>query len=131
MMRRRQIMMGSGLPQIEWNGADFNWTTGYYLGQTNNGTAGQTITTSYYKAVLDFIPCDALADRTVMLLFSGNISNVIVLCAFYSADNESSYIADSALTPSKITETVPSNARYCRFAVGKNYAVEDFYLRTT
>ena len=129
--RKKRLMMQTVAPQqIEWNGADFVWTVGYNIGQTNNGTAGIAGASVYYKAVLDFVPCSDLAGRTVSISHSGSISNVMVICAFYAEDNESSYIDGSAINNLHLVKNVPSNARFCRFAIGKNHSVNDFYLRT-
>ena len=123
------MMAQEEAPHIVWNGSEFTWTDRMYIGQTNNNSAGKAGSTSYYRAVLDFIPCQILANKTVSITGSGITSSVLISCAFYSENNEESYITNSAIAKDD-TKKVPNNARFCRFAMRMGYSTNDFYLTT-
>ena len=126
---RRGLMAQSSKPQITMNGADYEWTNNYFLGQSNKPNPGvANSNTNFYKITLDFIPCSSLVGRTVQITGSNTSSVVLLICAFYSTNDETSCVGYTV--EDTATGIVPNNAQYCRFCMAKNNSVNDFYLTT-
>lgn len=97
-------------------GKDYVWTDNYYLG-TNSNSTGVQISSSYYKYTAQFIPCEFLAGKNV-LMTGGPSTATYAGCCYYSEANESSYITGSAHNQS--IKLVPNNAKYLRMCTNKS-----------
>lgn len=118
MTRRRALLSNAGNAPKPTGiyGQDYDWTTGYNLGEIST-TTGILYETKYYKTTVSFIPCSFFAGETVKMT-NGPDSQYVVGCCFYSSDDETTYINGSAMN--KDIVNVPSNAKYCRLATTRN-----------